>query len=921
VTDQSAGFDPFGQPGRGGPSNLTDVRPAGNQVVIGDDGQATVVPPGPTPGQMPANHFDNLAATMDQTRLDEICADLLEAIEMDKESRQDRDKQYEEGLNRTGMGSNNIGGAQFPGASRAVHPLLLEAAIDFGGGVMNEMLPPDGPVKASIVGDENDQKNERAKRVTRYMNWQMTEQMTSAYHEFEVGFTQCPIGGAFYTKGYEDNGTPAVAFVPIDLVYRPWNDGDFYSQVRITHAQNIDKWTYRANVAKGLWLEVIDVSAESGSQIPEETDSEQANDRIIGRTPPSQNLDGIREVYETSVVMPLLDDDNPTEPYLVTIDVEARKILSIYRNWREDDNTKGRIIFLIEWPFWPWRGGYPVGMTHIIGSLSGAATGTLRALLDAGMLNNTQTGTRLKGGATAGAQNITPRVTEITEIQGSLAQDDIRKTFMPIQFNPPSPVLFQLLGFLVDAGRGVVRTTFDEYDKINAQTPVGTAQMFIEQGLKNFGAVHGRLHRSMRLFLKWLYQLNGDTLTPQTIIDQHGELTVNPADFQGPMVVIPVSDPRIFSDLQRKAMAQTIAQRAQMMHQAQIPIYNVRATEANFLRQYGVTNPDQFLVPNPIPTQMNAVAENVSASSGAPLKAFPGQDHEAHIKMHKRYLENPIFGSNPAIAEKFIPQIINHIGEHVALWYADAMLEAATSALREQTQNPDITLDSFMATGTEVPLDRMMDQLDDAIFELAAEEMEDVPAIIMQAKELLKQLKPPMPMDPSVVAQEDVQRQREKDKADTQAKVIDIRSRMEKSKQDASLKAHQTNTNAEIERRQQDIDERREQLKMLLEAQKLAQTQAQAEEDRVSRETIAENRDNTQLIIAGDRTQSSEKVAASGQQTSYDTAVAGHESSQYIAETGQESAERIARERNEASKEVAKMRPKPTGGSGGSKKS
>jgi len=909
VTDQSAGFDPFAQPGRGGPSRLTDVRPMGNQVIIGDDGQATVIPPSAAPGPAQVSHFDNLAATLDQTRLDEICFDLLEAIDMDKESREDRDKQYEEGLNRTGMGSNNVGGANFPGASRAVHPLLLEAAIDFGGGVMNEMLPPDGPVKAAIVGDENDQKNERAKRVTRYMNWQMTEQMSSAYHEFEVGFTQCPLGGAFYTKGYEDNGTPAVSFVPIDLVYRPWNDGDFYSQVRITHAQNIDKWTYRANVAKGLWIAAIDVSTQTGTQIPDETDSEQANDRIIGRKTPSQNLDGIRPVYETSVVMSLLDDDDGVlEPYLVTIDVEARKILSIYRNWREDDNTKQRLIFLIEWPFWPWRGGYPVGMTHIIGSLSGAATGTLRALLDSAMLNTTQTGARLKGGSTAGAQNITPRVTEITEIQGSLAQDDIRKTFMPFKFNEPSPVLFQLLGFLVDAGRGVVRTTFDEYDKINAQTPVGTAQMFIEQGLKNFGAVHGRLHRSMRLFLKWLYQVNGDTLTPQTIIDQHGELTVNPEDFKGPMVVIPVSDPRIFSDLQRKAMAQTIAQRAQMMHQAQIPIYNVRATEANFLRQYGVTNPDQFLVPNPIPKQLNAVAENVTASSGGPLKAFPGQDHEAHIKMHKKYLEDPIFGSNPALAEKFIPVIINHIGEHVAMWYSDAMLEAATQALRIQTKNPDITLDSFMATGTEVPLDRMMDELDDQVFELAKEEMGDVPEIIMEAKDLLKKLAPPVPMDPSMVAQDDVQRQREKDKADTQAKVIDIRSRMEKSKQDAALKAHQTNTNAEIERRQQDIDERMGQLKLMLEAQKMQQTDHHSEEDRVSRETIAENRDNTQLTIAGAGHESSESIAA-----------AGHQSSQSIASMGHESAESIADARNQATIQAAKLKPKPTGGASGKK--
>ena len=882
MTDQSAGYDPFSQPGRGGPSRLTDVQPAGNQVVIGDDGQATVIPPGPTMGPEAAAHFDNLALHMDESRLDQIASDLLEAIEQDKDSRQDRDRQYEEGLNRTGMGSNVVGGANFPGASRAVHPLLLEAAIDFGGGVMNEMLPPDGPVKAAIVGDENDQKNERAKRVARYMNWQLTEQMTSAYHEFEVGFTQCPLGGAFYTKGYEDNGNPSVSFVPIDLVYRPWNDGDFYSQPRITHAQNIDKWTYRANVAKGLWLDVVDVSGATGSDIPDETAAEQANDRIIGRSSPTENVDGIRLIYETSAMMGLVDEDDPVEPYLVTIDEEARKVLSIYRNWREDDNTKQRIVFLIEWPFWPWRGGYPVGMTHMIGSLTGAATGALRALLDAGMLATSQTGVRLKGGATAGGQNIQPRVTEITEIQGSLAQDDIRKTFMPIEFNQPSPVLFQLLGFLVDAGRGVVRTTFDEYDKINGQTPVGTAQMFIEQGLKNFGSVHGRLHRSMRLFLKWLYQLNGDTLTPQTILDQQGEMTVTPEDFKGPMVIIPVSDPRIFSDLQRKAMAQTIAQRAQMLAAAQINIYNIRATEANFLRQYGVADPDQFLIPNPVPKQMNAVAENVAGSQGQPLKAFPGQDHESHIKMHKDFLNNPIFGSNPALAEKFIPAIIGHIGEHVAMWYSDAMLEAATAALRQQTGNPQITLDSFMATGVEVPLDRLMAQLDDQVMQLAAEKMKDVPDIIMEARDLLKRLAPPTPMDPSMVAQDDVQRQREADKKQHEAKVIDIATRKQIQQGDQAIKAHGQQIDGALQARQQDHEAATERMRLALDARRQTNEAEQAEENRASQEAIAQHRDETQLEIAGDRN---------------------------------ESAESIAEERNESAEQVARMRPKPTGGS------
>ena len=859
MSDTSS-FDPFGQQGIGGPSRLTDVQPEGYEVVIGDDGTVTAVPPRMGPEE--AGHFDNLADFMEEGRLSIICADLLDAIEQDKESREARDRQYEEGLNRTGMGSNVTGGAQFPGASRAVHPLLLEAAIDFGGGVMNEMLPPDGPVKAAIVGDETDAKNDRARRVARYMNWQLTEQMTSAYHEFEVGFTQCPLGGGFYTKGFVENGIPSVAFIPIDKVYRPWNDGDFYSQPRITHAQDVDRWTFRQNISEGLWRDVVDTSG-SGSALPEGSQAEQANDRIIGRTEPTENIDGIRRVYETSCIYPLADDDDPAEPYIITIDVEARQILSIYRNWKEGDATKQRLMFLIEWPFWPWRGGYPVGMTHMIGSLTGAATGALRALLDAAMLNTSQTGVRLKGGATSGGQNIKPQVGEVTEIQGSLSQDDIRKTFMQWQFNEPSPVLFNLLGFLVDAGRGVVRTTFDEYDKINGQTPVGTAQMFIEQGLKNFGSVHGRLHRSMRRFLKWLYDLNGATLTVPTILDQQGELTVTPQDFQGPMAVIPVSDPRIFSDLQRKAMAQTIAQRAQMMAASpQTSVYNVRAAEANFLRQYGVANPDQFLVPNPTPQRLNAVAENVTASQGGPLKAFPGQDHESHIKLHKDFLESHVLGSNPALAEKFIPQIINHLGEHIALWYSDAMLEAATAALRSQTGNPALTLESFMQEGVEAPLDKLMAELDDHVLEIAQQNLGKVPDVIMEAKDLLKRLSPPMPMDPSVVAAEDVKRQQETDRMNAHIKVIDLQQKKAEREAKDAQESQRQQLDAALKARAQEDAAAEAQRRFAAEQQRTAEEAEAAEADRLSREAIAHENNETKLEIADAKNESAETVAS-----------------------------------------------------------
>ena len=827
MSDVSAFNDPYAAPGRGQRGALTDVSPPGYRVEFDDDGSAFAVPPdegGPERSLQQTDHFDNLAEVMDETDLDEICADLLEQIDEDKESRSQRDQQYEQGLNRTGMGNSIPGGASFPGASRAVHPMLLEASIDFGGAMMSEMLPPQGPCRTQVQGDENDAKDTKAKNCARWINYQFTEIMPAAYHEFDIGFTQCPLGGGFYTKTYVDEiGNPAISFIPIDHVYRPYSDGDFYNQPRITHNQTVDRWTYRQNVESKLWRDVVAYDVKGGN-IPEETQSDEAANRITGKEQPTRNLDAYRTVYETSTLLQL-PGDQKLMPYLVTLDKEAREVLAIYRNWRQNDETLARCIFLIEWPFWPWRGGYPVGLTHMIGSLSGAATGSLRALLDSAMLNTSQTGMRLKGGSGAGGQNMTPRVTEIAEVQGSLAQDDIRKTFMPIQFNPPSPTLLQLLSFLVDAGRGVVRSTYDEMDKFGANTPVGTTQMFLEQGLRNLGAVHRRMHRSMRLLLKGLWQINADTLTDATVIDAQGELTVSAKDFQGPMNVIPVSDPKLWSDMQRKALAQTVVTRAS--DPTNQGLYNKRATESYFLKQMGADNPDQFLVANPQPARTNAVAENVSACQGQPLKAFPGQDHEAHITVHVAFLKSPVFGQNVSLAAKFIPSMIDHLGEHLALWYADAMLEAATHALRQITGNRFITLESFMGEGTEVGLDRLMAELDDEVLQLAEEQLKDVPAVVAEARQLLKTLAPPQPMDPSLVAQEDIQRQREKDDADTKAKVIDLQIKQQKGESDAAFKERQARVQAQQKDRELALKEQQVEAQREKDAEAAAQAEAQ----------------------------------------------------------------------------------------------
>lgn len=849
-------------------STLRPDTPPGSELTLHEDGSATF-DLGDTPATTKKSHWDNLADGMDPRRLQGIGRDLVDAIEIDKESRKKRDQQYEEGLRRTGLGDDAPGGAPFNGASKAVFPLMTEAVVDYAARVCSELLPPDGPVKASIIGTPTNTKSDRGERTARYMNYQLTELMPSSYSEIETGFSQQGVAGAFYLKPTVNDGVPDVEVVHIDVVHRPWNDGDFYKQVRITHEMLIDRWTFDENVRSDLWLDVIETATTSDTI--EQTSTSSANDRIIGRTQPTENIDDVRTVYETSTLLSL--DDGPPLPYLVTIDEQTERVLAIYRNWDEDGALKQRLDYLIEFPFLPWRGGYPIGFAQMIGSLSGAATGALRALLDSALLQTMATGVKLKGGTTAGGQNIRPQPGSTTEVAGSLAQDpDIRKTYQQLEFPQPSPTLLSLLSLLIDAGRGVVRTSFDEFNKMNGEMPVGTANMMIEQGLKTFGSVFGRQHRAMRRFLKVLWNINRRTITNESVVDRFGELLVTKEDFAGPMAVIPVSDPRIFTDTQRMAGAQLIAARsdAYNIKGLQNP-YKAREVELNFMRSAKTPQPEQFLADNPEPTQLNAAAENVAAAMGLPIKAFPGQDHEAHIAQHGAYAQDPLFGSNQATAMIFLPPMIKHISDHLALWYDDAMKLSTNAVLRETFKDPRITVDSLQAVkGLEVQLDRLMAEVTPEVMQHARETLGPALEVLGKVQALVKQLQPPMPMDPSVVAQKDVDRQTKADEASSALKAKDI---------DQKGKAEATRIeNERIENeRQGQLDLQDQTTKAALERQRLGQEAVASErqdgiaaavvaaqhaghdvtvstthENNATQLEIAEGRNETQLEVADD---------------------------------------------------------------------
>ena len=481
------------------------------EIIELDDGSVVVnFRPKESPNQNP-EFYANLAEIMDEGVLDSLANEYLDLIDVDKESRKQRDKQYEEGLRRTGLGKDAPGGATFDGASKVVHPVMAEACVDFGASSSKELLPPDGIVKSNIKGTADRVKEETANRKVEFLNWQLTEQISEYRDEMEQLLTQLPLGGSQFLKWRFDpeQKRPTCEWVAIDNILLPYASTNFYTSPRVTEVQDITEDTFMQRVEQGIYLD-IDSTYSSDAPLTEQTRSQEANDKIEGKENPSKNIDGLRRVYEITCFM-RLDDDIETmgarAPYILTIDETTSKVVGLYRNWECNDDKFTKLDWYVEFKFIPWRGAYAIGLPQLIGGLSAALTGALRALLDAAHINNSQTLLKLKGGRIGGqSDRIEP--TQVIEIEGAPGVDDVRKIAMAMPFNQPSSVLYNLLGWLTSAAKGVVTTAEEKIGEANNNMPVGTAQALIEQGAKVFSSIHARLHRSQAKSLAIIARLN-----------------------------------------------------------------------------------------------------------------------------------------------------------------------------------------------------------------------------------------------------------------------------------------------------------------------------------------------------------------------------------------------------------------------------
>ncbi len=621
--------------------------------------------------------YSNMAEDMMDWELSKIALKYIELVEKDRDAREERNEQYEEGLRRTGLGHDAPGGASFMGASKVVHPVMAEGCVDFAARSIKELFPPDGPVKTKIIGEVTEQKTDIAERKRDYMNWQLTEQIEEYRDEEEQLLTQLPMGGSQYLKIYRDNKKrrTCVEFLPIDNVYLPYSSANFYTSSRVTEVNDITQEEFELRVDSGIYK---DISVYKASMEPEQTKPEKANDKIEGKNSQFENIDGVRRVYHIYVWLELEDDKKSggeRAPYILMIDETTSEVVGLYRNWEDGDERMVKLDWIIEFKFIPWRGAYAIGLPHLIGGLAAALTGALRALLDSAHINTAATMLKLKGGKISG-QSLTIEPTQVTEIEGAPGVDDIRKIAMPMPFNPPSPILFQLLGWLTDAARGVVTTAEEKIADINSQAPVGTTQALIEQGAVVFSAIHSRLHASQARVLKVIARLNR-WYVDEDKDDMAQQLGVTSKDFDKNDDVVPVSDPHIFAETQRYAQVQALAARAA----ARPDLYNGLAVEKRILKQLKIPDVNEVL-PDPAEVkQMNPALENVAMTLGRPVGAFPGQDHLAHIQVLLDYAKDPMYGSNPIIAPAFMPPALEHLKQHLTLWYLQQMDKYASEHL------------------------------------------------------------------------------------------------------------------------------------------------------------------------------------------------------------------------------------------------
>ena len=614
-----------------------------------------------------ADHNANLAEFLDPRELTSLSSELVGHFKTDKESRSDWEKSYIDGLELLGL-KNEDRTTPWDGACGVFHPLLTEAVIRFQSQAIQELFPASGPVRTNIVGAIDAEKEKQAHRVQNYLNYLVTEKMTEYRTETERMLFSLPLAGSAFRKVYFDPamGRPCSMFVPAEDFVVSYGASDLATCERATHVMKKSPNDIRKLQVSGFYLDIDLGSASSDPDKVKEKYSELTGDNG------SYEADSRHTLLEMLVDLDLpgfedTQDGEPTGislPYVVTIDLSSGSILSVRRNWYEEDSLKNKREHFVHYQYIPGLGFYGFGLIHMIGGLAKSATSLLRQLVDAGTLSNLPGGLKARGLRIKGDDTpIMPGEFRDVDVPGGTIKENI--SFLP--YKEPSGVLYQLLGNIVDEGRRFASAADVKVADMSAEAPVGTTLAILERSMKVMSAIQARLHASMRAELKLLSNLVRDFGPEAYPYVMDSEIPVS-EDFDDRIDIIPVSDPN------SGTMAQRIMQyQAALQLSVQAPqLYDLPLLHRQMLEVLNIRDADKIVPTNEDIVPTDPVSENMGIITGDPVKAFIYQDHEAHIQVHMSAMDDPkmqeLLAKAPD-AGMIQGVFFAHVQEHVAFQY------------------------------------------------------------------------------------------------------------------------------------------------------------------------------------------------------------------------------------------------------------
>ncbi len=640
-------------------------------------------------------HFDNLAELMEDESLEEIGGKLFDSYTEYKESRADWADSYREGLNLLGFKYERRT-EPFKGASGVTHPVLAEAVTQFQAQAYKELLPADGPVRAQILGDATNEKQDQANRVKDFMNYQLMDQMKEYEPEFDQMLFYLPLTGSTFKKVYYDDllGRAVSKFVQAEDLVVPYTANSLDDAESIVHVIKISENDLRKQQVGGFYRDI-----ELGDPPINESEIKTKQLELEGVTRNDQQNDNMYTLLEIHTDLDLEDYpdiDNKGEetgiklPYIITIDEASQKVLSIRRNYEPNDLLKKKKHYFVQFKFLPGTGFYGFGLIHMIGGLSRTATAALRQLLDAGTLANLPAGFKTRGMRIRDdAQPLQPGEFRDVDAPGG----NIKDQFMQLPFKGPDQTLLALMGVVVQAGQRFASIADAQVGDMNQTAAVGTTVALLERGSRVMSAIHKRLYVGLKEEFKLLANVFKTYLPAEYPYDVPGaSRNVKVSDFDDRVDIVPVADPNIFSQTQRINLAQIQLQLAQSnpevhdLYQAYRSMYNA----------IGIKNINAILPPPVQPQPLDPSLEEIAAMGGKPFQAFPGQDHKAHIDAHLNFMKSNMIQNSPAVMAALQKNILERISlmaqEQIQLEFQQELQQAQQmqQMLQQQPQNQQL---------------------------------------------------------------------------------------------------------------------------------------------------------------------------------------------------------------------------------------